>query len=229
MLPTMTPIAPTARPGVTVLFKKSKELESQIDEFLDLIVSGGLLFRQGVRFYLQDRSEEFEQRLEDLRNTERQADMLRRGIESRLYIHTLIPESRGDVLGLLESADKVLNIITATLLKLAVEQPETPFDLNDLFLDLADASIAAEEQMVKSIRAYFRDVNHVRDHIGQVQFFREESNRLAEKYKRTVFRRELRLSHKIHLRYFTEHVERIAEEAEDVSDRVAIAAIKRFE
>jgi uncharacterized protein len=108
---------------MTVLFRRSKELEVQIDEYLDLIVNGGMLFRQGIRLYLQDRQEEFDQRLEDLRAIEQQADVLRRSIESKLYIHTLIPESRGDVLGLLESADKVLNIITATLLQFAVEIP----------------------------------------------------------------------------------------------------------
>jgi uncharacterized protein len=214
---------------MTVLFRRSKELEVQIDEYLDLIVNGGMLFRQGIRLYLQDREEEFDQRLTDLRAVEQQADVLRRHIESKLYLHTLIPESRGDVLGLLESADKVLNIITSTLLQFAVEIPETPFDLNDLFMDIADAAITSAESMVKAIRSYFRDVNGVRDHISQVQFFRVEANRLAEKYKRTVFRRDLRLSHKNHLRYFADHIERIAEEAEDVSDRVAIAAIKRFQ
>jgi uncharacterized protein len=210
-----------------VLFRRSKDLEIQIDDYLDLIVNGGLLFRQGVKLYLQDREDEFAQRLDELRGVEQQADMLRRVIVSQLYIHTLIPESRGDVLGLLESADKVLNLITATLLKLAVEIPETLFDLNELFTDMADGSIACTESMVRAIRAYFRDVNEVRDQINQAQFHRNEVNRLSEKYKRTVFRRELRLSHRIHLRYFADLIEKIAEEAEDVCDRVAIAAIKR--
>ena len=212
---------------MAALFRKNKELEIEIDDYLDLLVNAGLLFRAGLRLYLQDRPDEFQERLRELRVLENRADDLRRGIVSRLYLYTLIPESRGDVLGLLESSDKVINLMTATLLRYAVELPETVLEGNDLLMELADSSIATVENMVKAIRSYFRDTNGVRDHIGQVQFVRQETNRLAEKYKRMVFRMELRLSHKNQLRYFADHMERIADEAEDVTDRVAIAAIKR--
>jgi len=37
------------------------------------------------------------------------------------------------------------------------------------------------------------------------------------------------LSKKIHVRYFSYHVERIAEQSDDVCDRLAIAAIKKYE
>jgi len=212
---------------MAALFKKSKQLEHEIDEYLDLVVNGGLLFRAGLRLYLQDRPDEFQERLRELQALENRADDLRRGIVSRLYLYTLIPESRGDVLGLLESTDKVLNLLTATLQKYAVELPEMVLEGNDLLLELAEASLATVDNMVKAIRAYFRDTSAVRDHIGQVQFMRGETNRLGEKYKRMVFRMDLRLSHKNQLRYFADHMERVADEAEDVTDRVAIAAIKR--
>lgn len=209
------------------LFRKNRELEVEIDEYLDLLVNGGLLFKAGLRLYLQDRPDEFQERLAELRSVESRADDLRRGIVSRLYLYTLIPESRGDVLGLLESSDKVINLMTATLLRYAVELPEAVLEGNELLMELAESSILTVENMVRAIRTYFRDTNGVRDHISQVQFVRQETNRLAENYKRMVFRMDLRLSHKNQLRYFADHMERIADEAEDVTDRVAIAAIKR--
>ncbi len=212
---------------MTILFRQTRELEAQIDEYLDQLVQGGLLFRQGLRLHLEGRQAEFELRLAELRATERRGDALRRQVETRLYLHTLIPESRGDVLGLLEAADGVLNLLTDTLLRFDVERPEMPGDLDRLFLDLAGSAIDAAECMTRGCRAYFRDLPAVRDHISQVQFHREEANKLAEEYTRTVFRRELRLSHKNQLRYFVSHTEKIAEDAEDVCDRLAIAAIKR--
>ncbi len=213
---------------MTVLFRRTRELEAQIDEYLDLIIQGGMLFRQGVKCFLEHRSDEFEVRLQELRNTEERGDMLRRGIESKLYLHTLIPESRGDVLGLLESADEVLNVITATLLRFSIENPELQDDLNPLFRDLADNAIDTVEATVSGCRAYFRNLAAVRDHISRAQAFRGEVNRIAETYMRAVFRRELRLSHKNQLRRFVTHTEQIAEDADDVCDRLAIAAIKRY-
>jgi len=211
------------------LFTKHKQIEGEIDDFLDLIIEGGLLFKKGVQFYLDRRSEEFEARLADLRRLEKDADKLRRSIETKLYLRTLIPEFRGDVLGLLEHSDAVLNKIADTLLLFSVEIPETLEDLNESHYDLAHNAIDASENMVKAIRAYFRDLSAVRDNVKQVQFSREETNRIAEKYKRDVFQRtNLRLSHKIHLRYFAHNIESIADEAEDVCDRLSIAAIKRY-
>ncbi|MBL0179520.1 MAG: DUF47 family protein [Gemmatimonadetes bacterium] len=213
---------------MTILFRQSRELEAEIDEYLDLILQGGLLFRRGVKCFLDHRLEEFEQRLEELRGIERRGDTLRRGIESKLYLHTLIPESRGDVLGLLESADEVLNVVTSTLLRFSIELPALLDDLNPLFLDLADNAIAAVDAMVGGCRAYFRNLSAVRDHIARTQGLREEVNRLAETYVRAAFQRDLRLSHKNQLRYFVAHTEQIAEDADDVCDRLAIAAIKRY-
>jgi len=42
---------------MSLLFKKNKQTEIQIDEFLDLVIKGGLIFKQAVRFYLQGRRE----------------------------------------------------------------------------------------------------------------------------------------------------------------------------
>ncbi len=213
---------------MAILFKKHKQIEGQIDEYLDLVIQGGLLFKQGVKFYLQGRIDDFEMRLQELCHLEEKCDELRRQVETKLYLRTLIPESRGDVLGLLESTDKVVNRITETLMQLSVEIPEIPDDLDPLYSDLSEYAIATVEGMVKAIRCYFRDLAAVRDNVTQVLFYRKETNKIAEKFKRAVFRRELRLSHKIHLRYFAYHVELIAEDAEDVCDRLSIATIKRY-
>ncbi len=209
------------------LFGKHKQIEAEIEQFLDYIVEGGLLFKKGIRFYLDDRLDEFEERLTDLRQLEKNADRLRRNIETHLYTRTLIPEFRGDVLGLLEHSDGVLNQIADTLLEFSVEQPETLKELNKTKYELAKNAIKASESMVKAIRAYFNDLNAVRDHIQHVNFLREETNRVAESYKRDLYSRDLRLSHKMHLRYFAVSIENIADDAEDLCDRLAIATIKR--
>jgi uncharacterized protein len=214
---------------MAILFKKTKLVELQIDEYLDLIVKGGIVFKEGVRFYIEKRESEFDERLAFLRETENKADVLRRAIESQLYLRTLIPESRGDVLGLLESVDKVLNIITDTLLEFSVEIPTIPKTVRKPFFDIVTCAIQCSDHTVGGVRAYFRNLEAVRDHITKVQTFRRETNRMAEEIKRTVFRSSMSLSKKIHLRYFSYHVERIADQAEDVCDRLAIAAIKKYE
>jgi predicted phosphate transport protein (TIGR00153 family) len=212
-----------------MFLKKTRKLETQIDEYLDLVIKGGLIFKLGIKCYLENQIEEFEAHLKDLRKIEDTADDLRRNIEIKLYSRTLIPEARGDVLGLLESCDKVVNITEETLLEFSVEIPSLLPEVKGDFLDIAESSIACLENTVSGIRAYFKNVDAVRDYVTKVQFYKRETNKIAERIKRTVFRTDKDLSFKIHTRYFAFHIERIAEEAEDVCDRLSIAIIKRLE
>ena len=211
-----------------LLFKKTKELEMQLDEYLDLVVQGGLLFKEGLKLYLQGKNADFEERFKSLDERESQADGLRRAIESKLYLQTLIPESRGDVLGILEGADRVLNLTAETLIEFSVETPNILEELHSQYLELAEASMNALEGMVRAIRAYFRDLTEVRDHISKAQFYEHESDKIAEKIKRAIFNKDMELSHKLHMRYFVIRIDTIADRAEDVCDRLSIAAIKRY-
>ena len=213
---------------MAVLFKKIKNLEAQIDNYLVMVVKGGFLFKQGIKYFLEEQTEEFESRLVSIDTTESDADNLRRKIEKRLYTETLIPESRGDVLGLLEACDKVLNKTAETLHQFSVEIPFILPEVKNYYIELTDISVSALEEMVAAVRSYFTDINQVRDHINKVQLYESESDEIAEKIKRIVFRTDIRLSQKMHMRYFALHIESIADEAEDVCDRLSIAAVKRF-
>jgi len=214
---------------MALVFKQTKQLEAKIDDYLDMVVSGGLMFRQGIRYYLKGQLEELERCQQELDALESSADRARRDIETLLYLKTLIPESRGDVLGLLESSDRVLNTTAETLGQFSVELPMIIPEVKELYLELTDASIAALESMVAAVRAYFRDIARVRDHVAKVHFYESEADKIADRLKRDVFRSNARLSEKQHMRYFALHIENISDEAEDVSDRLSIATIKRHE
>jgi len=209
------------------LFKRIHELELQIDQYLDIVLKGTLLFRQGVKYYLEKKPEDFSERLKLLDELESKADELRREIESTLYSRMLIPESRGDVLGLLEQTDGVLNTATETLIQFSVQKPEIFPKFNQDYLDLTESSMNAMEEMVGAIRAYFKDLMAGRDHSDKVMFFEEESDRISQKMLADLFESEESLCQKLHIRDFIDQVENIADEAEDVCDRVSIAVIKR--
>lgn len=212
---------------MAIILKKIKALEREIDDYLDLVVRGALLFKQGIKYFLEGRAEEFTHCLGEIAKTEHDADTLRRSIESKLYLETLIPDSRGDVLGILESTDRALNLTTETLQQFDMEQPFILPETKSWYMDLSEASMNALETMVAAVRAYFRDLSAVRDHINKVLFFESQSDAIAEKLIRFVYRSGEDLSRKNHMRYFARQIEKIADQAEDVCDRLAIATIKR--
>jgi len=210
------------------LFRRTKALENEIDAFLDKLSQAGLSFRRAVQIYLAEgATAEFEDRLSDVNTLESSADHLRRGIETQLYTQTLIPESRGDVLGLLENLDSVLNLFEGALWGFSIETPDIPAEFRDDFAVLADQAVNGVESIVLASRAFFRNIEAVADHMHKVMFYEKEADKVSTKLKRAIFASELPLAHKAHLRSFVEHIDNVADRAEDVADRLAIYTIKR--
>ena len=212
---------------MATLFGKTKLLEVKIDEFLSHTSEVGLLFLEGIRNYVEGRVEEFEARCAQVTELEKRADNLRHEIERQLYLETLIPESRGDVLGILEHTDVVINSAKATLTQFSVEEPDIPDDLNTDYLELADFGSRAVQELVSGIRSFFRSGSSVSDYTHKVSFWEKEADQVGEKLRRRIFEHDLDLSRKIHLSNFVQHIDSIADEAENVSERLAISAIKR--
>ncbi len=207
--------------------KQSKIVQAQIDEFLDTISQASLAFRNGIKEYLDGEIGHFESTIGEMARMENRADELRHSIETQLYMHSLIPEIRGDVLGLLENMDNVINAEKKTLLQFSVEMPVIPAEFGKDYLALADVSVSAAEELVTAVRAFFHDFNMVTNYLHKVYFHEKEADKISDRLKRRIFSSELDLSHKIHLRYFALHVEDISDHAEDVADRLGISTIKR--
>jgi predicted phosphate transport protein (TIGR00153 family) len=210
------------------LFRRTKALENEIDGFLDKLSEAGLSFRRAVQIYLANgATAEFEDKLSHVNTLESDADHLRRSIETQLYAQTLIPESRGDVLGLLENLDSVLNLFEGALWGFSIETPDIPEQHRDDFAVLTEQVVNAVEAIVLASRAFFRNIEAVADHMHKVMFYEKEADKVSTNLKRAIFGSELPLAHKAHLRQFVEHLDNVADRAEDVADRLAIYTIKR--
>jgi predicted phosphate transport protein (TIGR00153 family) len=160
------------------LFRRTKALENEIDAFLDKLSQAGLSFRRAVQIYLAEgATAEFEDKLGNVNTLESTADHLRRGIETQLYAQTLIPESRGDVLGLLENLDSVLNLFEGALWGFSIETPDIPEEFRGDFAVLADQAVNAVESIVLASRAFFRNIEAVADHMHKVMFYEKEADR----------------------------------------------------
>lgn len=213
---------------MAVLFRATKALESKIDDYLDDVSQGVILFTSGVKNFMNNKTENFNDQRHALDKLEHKADNLRRHIENDLYQHSLIPEHRGDVLGLLETIDDVIDTAKETLDQFDVEKPFIPQELGEKFAELAETSGKAAESVILASRAFFKEVNFVKDHLHKVYFYEKEADKQSDRIKRIAFSSEnLELSQKNHLRYFADNIDSLADKAENVADRLAIYTIKR--
>jgi len=211
------------------LFNRTKQLEQKIDRFFDIFSESSVVYRLAVRSYLKHGlNEEFETRLNRVREMESDADNLRRDIEKQLYSDTLLPDSRGDVLDLIERIDEVLSEFEGSLWKFQIEDPDIPKDFKIGYRKLTNMIIKGVDQLELGARAFFHSPHDVPAYNQKVNLYEKEADIISTELKKDIFNSDLELARKLHLRDFVEEIDNIIDLAEDVADRLAIYAIKRL-
>jgi len=209
------------------LFGKTKALEAQTEEFCNKVSEGSLAFRIGLLAYLTGDREAFAEKQRQVSEIESRADQLRRDIQRRLYLETLLPESRGDVLEVLENTDKILNSCESAMWQFFIEKPEFSDEVAGEFTKLVLTVVDAVDALVLALRAFFRGDQSISDHMHKVMFYETEADKINHRVLGLVFDSDSDLSYKNQIRHLVLHIDYIADIAEDVADRLAIFSLKR--
>ncbi|MDZ7794123.1 MAG: DUF47 family protein [Spirochaetia bacterium] len=211
------------------LFKQTAYLIADIDNFLDNISKAGLLFGLALREYLEGEEKKFHARIDEIAELESDSDVLRREIRHKLYSKMLIPESRGDVLNVLENIDNVIDTTKKVVFQIDIERPSISEDLKKDFQELVMTSQNALDFTVKAARAFFRDSEIINDYVHKVYFYEHEADKIEELIKRKVFSSEElpTLAERMHIRDFATYVASLSDESQAVCERISVAAVKR--
>lgn len=212
-----------------LFLSKTKEVEGEIEKFLDNIQRAGLLFEQALKDYFNERMERFEDKYKEIDQLEHNSDEVRRNIKRKLYSYMLLPDSRGDVLGLIENLDNVIDLTKKVVSHFSIENPIIYPFLKDDFIELAETSVKSVCELISASRAFFCEFSKVNDYLIKVFFWEHEADKIEEQIKRKAFQSDeiKEFSRKVHIRYFSERISGLADEAESVGERLSVYAIKR--
>uniref|UniRef100_A0A7C2P0E3 DUF47 family protein n=1 Tax=candidate division WOR-3 bacterium TaxID=2052148 RepID=A0A7C2P0E3_UNCW3 len=211
------------------VWKKTKELEGKIDNYLDFFIEASLNFKEGLLLYLRKNMDKFVEKARKVDELESRGDSFRREIENVIYMELLIPESRGDVLAIIENADSVLNIMAQVMIEFDIQRPTIPDFSVESFELLLENTASCVMEMVSAIRMYFKNIQEVRNHIKSVMHFEHECDQLGNEIKKKIFRdNNIEPCCKIQLSNLITLVQEVSDKAEDVCDRLSIYVIKRL-
>lgn len=210
------------------LFKQTKNLEQKVDRFFLLLSEASVIYRLGIRIYLREKvSEEYNKRVNHISEIESEADNLRRDIKKIIYSEMLIPDSRGDVLGLIETSDEIFSLFKNSLWSFSNETPIIGGDLIAGYRRLTNMVVKAVDELTSGCRAFFISPHLVTSYTAKVTLYEKEADKIGAVLKTDIFSLDIELTEKIHLREFVDCIDCIADHAEDVADRLSIYAIKR--
>ncbi len=210
------------------VLKTSKTVGLSIDEFFDKIEFGILNFKKGINNYLKGNINDFEDNLKTNNTLEQEADTLKRKIENDFYVYSLMPNYSSDIINLLEKADDIIDMSKEVLSQFDVESPDIPEDIKKMYSKLTAASVKSVENLIPAARIFFTAPELVKEKTQKVLFYHREAHTISTDIKRILFKESasLKLSEKIHLRYFALHIEQIANAAKVVALLLASLVLK---
>jgi predicted phosphate transport protein (TIGR00153 family) len=213
---------------MAVFTRTTKNLILKIDEFFDNIELGLLVFREGIKSYLEKDMDAFSRHLHKVYTLEGNSDMLQRSIENEMITHSILPQHREEVVKLIDELDEIIDSIKRSLNEINIEMPYIPASLNKDLISLTETSTNTGEELIPAARAYFKAPYTVREKLLKVYYFESETDKISLETKKHIFQDmdDIDLAHKAHLRYIIHHIESISDQAQKAADLLSGMAIK---
>ena len=211
-----------------ILWKKQKEVEQAVEDYLAETENCLSAFVEALDLYFaQGLSADFEQGIEKTHRHESQADDIRREIEYAMYNRALMPESRGDILGMLEAIDLVPNKCESVLYQIWYQNMSISPEYADRLKKLAQVNVESFSLLCQGIRYLFTDIEQAIPTIDQVGDKESESDRIERMLIKDIFSTPGDKADKILLKEVILEMGAISDRSENAADRVRIVAVKR--
>ena len=209
------------------LWKKQESIFSKIQVYFEKTDKTRDVFKKTATDLInQDADSSLADAVEAVHAAEHQADTQRRGVILELYKKALIPESRGDILGLLESFDELPNTFQAVCNAIFFQNVKIPENYKARFIDLVNVNIEAYNLTKDAAFCLFKE----EDLLNKCELIcdkERESDAAERALIRDIFKSDIELAEKLLLKGVISIIGHISDTAEDVSDRIELAIIKR--
>jgi predicted phosphate transport protein (TIGR00153 family) len=207
---------------------KQKKVEVSLDEYCQKVSECVQYYEKAIKDYVQtsDRSH-LSQNYTEVDRLESAADDKRRQLEVMMYSKSLFPESRGDILGLLETMDKVPNQSETAIGMLYNQHVYIPPEFGDDLVKLADLCRRCVEAMLESVSKLFVNFTSATLIVGKVNELESEADDIEQSIIERAFANNMDGFAKIMLRDLVKQVASVSDRAENVADRISIIVAKR--
>ncbi|HPJ90049.1 MAG TPA: DUF47 family protein [Thermotogota bacterium] len=191
-------------------------VENTVKSFIDLLKE------------LENDPESIIKTVEAVRRNESDADMKRRKMETEMYLGAFLPNFRGDLLGIAESIDVVANKAESTADMIELQNIDIPKAMLPKLVTLAEKSLDTYISVKNAASAMFKDMEVANTYIQTTEGLEHESDQVEKELVRELFRNpDIELAHKMQLEKLVKKTADIADQAENVSDRLQIVIFKR--
>ena len=213
---------------LTFLFKKERQLEALIYSYLENLGMTQKHFLKAIATCLNDGvCDNFSFLIEQTHKFESRADDLRLEVNELMYSRTLIPESREDIMALLEKVDEIPRSFELILNLIRMQKLHIPEFLNLDIDELIRVSIESCDLMTKQIDVFLKKKEGIRALMATIDENENHCDHIERRLITRLFESDLDSFLKLQLKEVIIAMGEISDQADRVSKQVNILAMKR--
>jgi predicted phosphate transport protein (TIGR00153 family) len=210
------------------LFRRNQELRRQLTDYLEKARRVADTFRDGLRHYRQHGLRDLDPFARVSHRDESECDRVRREVERDLFARALLPESREDVMVLLEHLDLVVNQLEDVLRQIILQRIELPSVFQDAYAALVEGCHEAAVALFEQAAAALAGDPRVRDLGDAVKACESRVDQCEQQLVSALFASaDLELARQLHYRDLITMTAAISDLAEDAANLLTVFALKR--
>ena len=212
-----------------LLYRREKEVEKRLSEYATHWWECIQYFRQAMDAYLEEGpSERLDYCFMRVDQEESKGDELRRKVDRELFERALLPESRGDILRVLEALDAVINRAESLVRHLVVERLVLEPWLERGMGHMVEATLEACGHLHKAAKHLLSGQDApIADLTYEIEKCESRCDHLGQDLLGRVFSSDLELARKLQLKDFVRRFSGMSDLAEEASDSIYIISVKR--
>lgn len=210
------------------LFKKEYLVESLIYKYLDTFKLIQENFLKAINTCLTSpNDEDFDFLVKETHKFEAIADDIREDINTLMYGKALIPDSRSDIMGLLEAIDMIPHLFERVLYMFQIQKLSIPeFIVLDIE-ELVRISLECCNLMLREVVALFKKTEGIRALVTTIDTNESHCDHIERRIIFKIFDANIDPFLKLQLKEFIVQIGEISDQADRISKRINIISMKR--
>ena len=207
---------------------KNKELQKMLEEYLGLVRETLDKFSESMTHVLKNGIDEhFHVLGTETHQKESNADDLRRDIEIQMYKKSLLPESRGDLLEVIEMIDRIPSQAELLLTMFHTQKTLLIDEIKDDMDELLKLSIETVDYTIKATNSCFSPDGKLTELSRLIDNNESVGDHLERKMVSAIFAKDMDSGEKLIQKDFVVQLGAICDICEKVKDKLTIVSIKR--
>ncbi|NOY83103.1 MAG: DUF47 family protein [Kiritimatiellaeota bacterium] len=210
------------------MWQKNKQVHADVERYLTVVDECLDCFCRALQHVVKHGHDtHFERLVDETHRKESDADTIRREIEFRLYEKSLLPDSREDLMLLLERLDSIPNTAEEIIRRISYQGLNIPDFLHGPLLEIARLGIETFELVKEAVNDALGTGDRTQELARRIDEAESVADRIEGDSTRAIFRSDLGTGKKILLAGLISGVSDLCDEEEDAAYFLRVFVIKR--